>query len=86
MKNVGCKAATVFFFSPHKKKKTQEKSDLKATQNEKQHQMRKNWQLHNGSKDSEDIATSNTYFLFFFVRKLAFGKKTSCVQCAADAH
>lgn len=65
MRNVSLKAAIVFFFSPHIEKKTQEKSDLKARQNEKQDQMRKSWQLHNGGKDGEGITTSNVSFLFY---------------------
>ena len=68
MKNGGFKVASLFFLvnTFKNKKKTQEKSDFEATQNEKQHQMPKSWQLHNSGKGSEDI-TSIIYFLFFFV-------------------
>lgn len=77
MKSADCKKRYTGFFVAQASKKTLEESDLKATQNEKQHQtharMRKSWQMHNCSKDSGDITTSHTFFILL---KLAFNKRT----------
>lgn len=69
MKSIDCKRGTVFFVAQASQEGLKEKSDLKATQNEKQHQthghMQKSWQMLNCSRDSEDITTSHTLFFYF---------------------
>lgn len=70
------KRHSLLFLPRQKKKKAQEKSDLKAMQNERKHQthacMRKSCQMHYCIKDSEDINFKN---LFVWL-KLAFNKRT----------